>query len=62
VSENSITTSHETRCISVVKTNWLMLLREIVTVYFKSQNFINATHWQVSEFFVIKARGIQVTQ
>jgi hypothetical protein len=34
--QNSVRTSQHTRCVSITKTNRLMVLREIIPVYFKN--------------------------
>jgi hypothetical protein len=41
---NSVLTLHETRCLSIIKTSWLMQFKETVAVYYENRT-INKSHF-----------------
>jgi hypothetical protein len=61
--KSSVPTSQETHCISIIKTNWLVLFREIIAVYSENHTkHINTIFGQNGEFVSAKADGTDNNQ
>jgi hypothetical protein len=43
--------------VSITKIMWLMLFREIITLYSDHTKPINILHWQNAELLIVKAGG-----
>jgi uracil DNA glycosylase len=56
--KNSVLTSKKTQHFSIIKINWLMLLKEIITVYSKNHKKpIHTFCGQNAELLNVKAHG-----
>lgn len=55
--KNSVYRFHKTHCISITKTNWLMLFWEIISLFWYSYKTINTPCRENAEVLNVKANG-----